>query len=511
MMVDRSRASVAASPPALPRARTSALLLAAPNLSTANLVKNQQLTYCLRLVKDMLRLKDAFGFSKPIDRLWSRDQLPGYFEMISNPMDLGTIKHRLEAGSYLIPTPGGGSDDATFDADAFSADMRLVFSNARTYNRQGDIFYEAATRLSDKFDTRFAQMPTKFEANTANQSKSKSKKRKKSGGAPLAAGERKKNGDNSRRKKVATVAKKRGAAAAATPNTAPAVLDDDSVNEDVAMAGTAKKSTPKSRKSTKTKAASGAVDGGGKAKKALPKLARKSLEEMTTDELYIRIRRIEVRQSAPTAAASNLYAMQAKALYDVEMTYDEKVQLSNNVSDLHADKLAKLFALASKNTAVEVNNNEEVELYIDGLPNKTLRDMEALVLQALTSSRKGANHTPPPNGDIIRMSATELDDELLRLRAVYNKRTKVNGRKVSEEGGTAKKSLYESDSSSDSDDSSASSSSSDDDDDSSSSDDSDSSADQVSPETMRKRRERNLAHQQAMQAAGTPLQSPGYR
>ena len=46
----------------------------------------------------------------------------GYFEMISNPMDYGTIKTKLEAGGYP-------------DADAFAADVRLVAlaSNAVTY------------------------------------------------------------------------------------------------------------------------------------------------------------------------------------------------------------------------------------------------------------------------------------------------------------------------------------------------------------------------------------------
>ena len=49
----------------------------------------------------------------------------GYFEMIKSPMDYGTIKGKLEAGTYS-------------DAAAFAADVRLVCSNAVTYSPEPD-------------------------------------------------------------------------------------------------------------------------------------------------------------------------------------------------------------------------------------------------------------------------------------------------------------------------------------------------------------------------------------
>jgi hypothetical protein len=48
-------------------------------------------------------------------------QAPGYFSIISKPMDLQTMKQKLLGGEY-------GS------WDVFKADLDLMFTNAKTYN-----------------------------------------------------------------------------------------------------------------------------------------------------------------------------------------------------------------------------------------------------------------------------------------------------------------------------------------------------------------------------------------
>ena len=48
--------------------------------------------------------------------------------MIRHPMDLSTVRKKLRGGHYVIPN------------DIIS-DMRLVFSNARTYNSKGTQVY----------------------------------------------------------------------------------------------------------------------------------------------------------------------------------------------------------------------------------------------------------------------------------------------------------------------------------------------------------------------------------
>lgn len=485
--------------------RTPNFMLTQPKRASDNVTnsqKNAQMMYCLRMVKEMMRLKDAVAFSAPIQRLWDLDQLPGYFEMIKEPMDLGTVKRRLEIGWYLEPAKD--LEDGTFTAahfkkDSFAADMRLIFNNARTYNRKGETFYESATRLLEKFETKFEAMSTKL-AESGTKSKSKSKKRKKSS---FGVTERRRSGESRSKKQATSKAKTQTSSASASlGGSASASVHTESIVSSVPPPSAPARKSVAKKKTVKPKA----PDNPNKSRVGRPKI-----EDMTTLELSTRIKLMEVRLSNPKSNGSSLYNALARALYEVEVTYEEKVYLGSKIGELPGDKLSKLVTLASKdqNQSVEVNYNDEVELDFDGLSTRALRDMQAIVNQALNATKGFVNKMP--NGDVARIPRAELQGEMDLLRAELTKKA-ANGKKTSKEDreeasgdGRGKKGLYESESDDSDSDSDGSSSDGSSDDDSSD----DSSADDESPESMRKRRERNLAHQQAMQAAGTPLQSPG--
>lgn len=56
------------------------------------------------------------------------EEVPDYFEIISKPMDFGTIRDRLKAGDYK-------------DVKEVVEDMSLVFENCDTYNNgESDVF-----------------------------------------------------------------------------------------------------------------------------------------------------------------------------------------------------------------------------------------------------------------------------------------------------------------------------------------------------------------------------------
>lgn len=508
--------------------------------------KSREVTYCLRLLKDLIRLKDGYAFSRPINQLWSVEQLPGYFDIVKMPMDLGTVKQKLEKNDYMtskgkIGGGGGEVEEVEFDLESFKSDVKLVFENARTYNRPGDMFYESASRLLDKFESKMKQMPSFAEM--SQQASKKSKKRKKTGGVGSTA-----DGGGALKKESG---KKRKLAGSKT------VADRGDEN---GRGRTSKKKPPipgggKSRGAgtSKKKRASGgggasgsgrAGGGGGDPEVVeVPKRSSSPSSDMSVPDLELRLRALKRQRtlmesgSSPasppvTAGSSTSYMAQAQALYHVEMTFKEKVQLSTNVGKLPADKLQKIVALATKNksSSMEVNHNEEIELDIDSMNNETLREMEAYVNQILSKGKKkGVNGhqsalTTSPNADILTMSTTQVDDEVDKLTSVLRKKTKGHSKELmdddsrggsggsggGDDGGEKKrKSFYDdTESSSESDSDGSGSGSSDD----SSSDDSDSDdSDESDEETTRKRRERNMAHQQAMQAAGTPLPSPGYQ
>lgn len=460
-------------------------------------VGNNQVGYCLRIVKDMLRLKDSHAFSKPIDQLWPSDQLPGYFEMIHSPMDLRTVQEKLERGGYMRDSDVATTQVAMLDDEAFKKDMLLVFNNARTYNRPGDIFYQAAGRLTEKFESKFAMLPAYRDPGTEGAGK---KKKKKEGGGGAAGGALSRK-DGKRRK-------------AASKNNA-----DDGPSSDAK----AKNAAKNAKRRAKAAANSAAAKNGGSEISASPKdpakMTRAEMDQRL-DALNYQIAIVEARSPAPSPTGSSLpsYMIQAQALYNVPMVFDEKIKLTQDVGRLSGDKLQKIIALVSKNagSTMEVNNNEEIELDMDSLDNQTLRDMQAFVNQTLYRGRKGNGMGPPGSDELAHLSRDQLRKEIDKITSLIGAKDESRGEEESPAGrgkmdGDLKKpkSFYESSSSSES----SSSGSSSDSDSSSGSDDSDDSG-SASGDDKAKRRERNLEHMrkmgQVVQGGDTPLASPSY-
>lgn len=68
--------------------------------------------------------------------------IPDYYQKIKNPMDLGTVKSRLQTGVYQ-------------DIASCAADIRLVFQNAMSYNPAGHAIHDAARSLLNEFELEF--------------------------------------------------------------------------------------------------------------------------------------------------------------------------------------------------------------------------------------------------------------------------------------------------------------------------------------------------------------------
>eukprot|EP00612_Vaucheria_litorea_P002687 CAMPEP_0171458830 /NCGR_PEP_ID=MMETSP0945-20130129/4356_1 /TAXON_ID=109269 /ORGANISM="Vaucheria litorea, Strain CCMP2940" /LENGTH=364 /DNA_ID=CAMNT_0011984725 /DNA_START=18 /DNA_END=1109 /DNA_ORIENTATION=+ len=79
-------------------------------------------------------------FNTPVDPLVLC--LPDYFNIIKHPMDLGTIRKKLDAGGYVA-------------LDAVADDIRLTFNNAMQYNTPGTEVYPVAEEMLRMFETMF--------------------------------------------------------------------------------------------------------------------------------------------------------------------------------------------------------------------------------------------------------------------------------------------------------------------------------------------------------------------
>ncbi|KAJ2810582.1 hypothetical protein GGI24_006987, partial [Coemansia furcata] len=75
-----------------------------------------------RVLRKLSRHADAFPFMRPVDVIL--DGCPTYYDVIKQPMDLGTVKRKLEGGEYAT-------------AEQFEADVRLMLANCYAFNPPG--------------------------------------------------------------------------------------------------------------------------------------------------------------------------------------------------------------------------------------------------------------------------------------------------------------------------------------------------------------------------------------
>ncbi|XP_067278835.1 bromodomain-containing protein 3a isoform X2 [Pseudorasbora parva] len=108
---------------------------------------SEQLKYCEVILKEMLSKKHAayaWPFYKPVDA--EALELHDYHDIIKHPMDLSTVKKKMDSREYQ-------------DAQNFAADVRLMFSNCYKYNPPDHEVVAMARKLQDVFEMRFAKMP----------------------------------------------------------------------------------------------------------------------------------------------------------------------------------------------------------------------------------------------------------------------------------------------------------------------------------------------------------------
>ncbi|ETP47660.1 hypothetical protein F442_06437 [Phytophthora nicotianae P10297] len=90
-------------------------------------------TVCLALVNRLLKEEAAELFSRPVDP--GMDGCPNYLSVITHPIDLGTIRSRVEAKFYR-------------KWELFKKDVELVWQNCRTFNAPDTLVVQFADTLS---------------------------------------------------------------------------------------------------------------------------------------------------------------------------------------------------------------------------------------------------------------------------------------------------------------------------------------------------------------------------
>lgn len=102
---------------------------------------------CTSILKNLMTHPAGWVFNQPVDPVALN--IPDYFSIISKPMDLGTIKSKLEKNMYLA-------------TEEFAADVRLTFANAMLYNPPSNNVHQMAKKLNDLFNTRWKTVDTNW-------------------------------------------------------------------------------------------------------------------------------------------------------------------------------------------------------------------------------------------------------------------------------------------------------------------------------------------------------------
>ncbi|MES1908968.1 MAG: hypothetical protein MHM6MM_001796 [Cercozoa sp. M6MM] len=106
--------------------------------------RKSELEHCLTLIEHLRTRPEAQPFADPVDA--EALGIPHYHEVIQVPMDLATIKSKLQQGAY---------DNAWQVAE----DVRLCCGNAMVFNAPGSPVYQMAIQLATTFTALFDRIP----------------------------------------------------------------------------------------------------------------------------------------------------------------------------------------------------------------------------------------------------------------------------------------------------------------------------------------------------------------
>lgn len=125
---------------------------------------SKQRTFCRNALRTMLTDENSINFSRPVSELWDLNDLPDYTVKVKQPMDLGTVKEKLDSQVYSSEKTG------LFDHNLFATDVRLTFQNAILYNEVGTDMYDIATRFLAWFDDFMKDLPVSDEKSSRRSS-----------------------------------------------------------------------------------------------------------------------------------------------------------------------------------------------------------------------------------------------------------------------------------------------------------------------------------------------------
>ncbi|XP_054076231.1 bromodomain-containing protein 3 isoform X3 [Rissa tridactyla] len=334
---------------------------------------SEHLKYCDSILKEMLSKKHAayaWPFYKPVDA--EALELHDYHDIIKHPMDLSTVKKKMDSREYQ-------------DAQGFAADIRLMFSNCYKYNPPDHEVVAMARKLQDVFEMRFAKMPDE-PAEAPPPPPPTAPVVSKSTESSHSSEESSSDSDSSDSEEERA--------------TRLAELQEQlkAVHEQLAALSQAPVNKPKKKKEKKEKEKK-KKDKEKEKEKHKVKPEEEKKPKVAQPPKQTQQKKAPAKKANSTTTANRQPkkgGKQASATYDSDeeeeglpMTYDEKRQLSLDINRLPGEKLGRVVhIIQSREPSLRDSNPDEIEIDFETLKPTTLRELERYVKSCLQKKQR---------------------------------------------------------------------------------------------------------------------------
>ncbi|XP_051732776.1 bromodomain-containing protein 3a isoform X5 [Ctenopharyngodon idella] len=331
---------------------------------------SEQLKYCEVILKEMLSKKHAayaWPFYKPVDA--EALELHDYHDIIKHPMDLSTVKKKMDSREYQ-------------DAQSFAADVRLMFSNCYKYNPPDHEVVAMARKLQDVFEMRFAKMPDE-PVDVAG------------AGGVGGAGVVSKSTVSSESSGDSSTSDSSDSEEERATRLAELQEQLKAVHEQLAALSQAPVSKPKKKKEKKEKDKKKKENKHNKSKpeeKGKPGQPPKPPQQKKGPARKANSTVPGNRQPKKGGRGPGYESDEEMSL---PMTYDEKRQLSLDINRLPGEKLGRVVhIIQSREPSLRDSNPDEIEIDFETLKPSTLRELERYVKSCLQKKQR----KPPQKG-----------------------------------------------------------------------------------------------------------------
>ncbi|XP_020488660.2 bromodomain testis-specific protein isoform X2 [Labrus bergylta] len=319
---------------------------------------SEQLRCCNEILKELLSKRHsmhAWPFYTPVDAVALG--LHDYHDIIKQPMDLATIKKKMDQREYG-------------NAKEFAADVRLMFSNCYKYNPPAHGVVYMARKLQEVFEARYLKVPEELE------------------GCSLPHRVEMVNID--RVGNLLTSASSESESSSGEERSSEEVamqlanLEDGlkAVSDQLKRLSQEPQLKPKKKDKLKKDKRS--------KEKYIARLKHKSSRYKSMVE-----KMANLKSSIMLANRHNIHGVHSKCENEVSskpVTYQEKKQLKQDIDKLPGDKLGKLVKIIhARESCLRDSTLEEIEVDFELLKPSTLRALQKFVRACLRKCNKNVN------------------------------------------------------------------------------------------------------------------------